>query len=238
MNDLAPVLPESLCVHTTGNSNLLFIENFEGETPFRGVRHQFSAEYSFQVVTSPVFAGAKAGRFDLRASDSMVSNGTRAEVLFDIPGHKERWYSFAVYFPSEKYKIDRNNDIINQWYQEGSPATSFRIRKDRFILRTGSSKASRQDFDLGFVTKDSWHQFVFHFIHSYKGDGLVEVWHNRSKVFFRKGGNMYDGRLPRWKVGIYKDNWNEDRITDTDRRVYYIDDIKIGNQDATVSEMW
>lgn len=235
---VAPAVSNRLLGHTAENSNLIFVETFEGDAPFRGLRHQFSAEHSFQVVTSPVFTGDKAGRFDLRATDSMVSNGTRAEVLFAVPEHRERWYSFAVYFPSDKYEIDSNNDIINQWHQEGSPATSFRIKKDKFTLRTGSSKASRQEFDLGIVKKDTWHHFVFHIIHSNNEDGLVEVWHNRSKVFAREGGNMYEGRLPRWKVGIYKDNWNGERVTDTDRRVYYIDDVKVGNQKAVLSEMW
>lgn len=223
--------------YSDSNKNLLYKECFEDSSSFIGLQHQFAATHAFRLATSPVFEGAMSGRFELRASDPMVSNGTRSEVLFDVPAHKERWYAFVAYFPADGFPVDSNNDIINQWHQKGSPATSFRIKKDRFMLRVGNSHDSREDIDLGPVTKDIWHKLVFHIIHSDGEDGLVEVWLDGTKVLTHKGGNMYPGRLPRWKVGIYKDNWNGDRKTDSDLRIYYIDDIKVGNEHASLNDL-
>jgi hypothetical protein len=219
------------------HSSIIYEESFEDSTVFLGAHLQFGTDHAFKVVNDPVFDGNKAGRFELRTDDPMVSNGTRSEVLFNTPDHYERWYSFAAYFPSENYLEDSDNDIINQWHQKGSPATSLRIRKDRFILRVGNTPENRKDIDIGMVSKDKWHKFIFHIIHANDQQGLIEIWHNDTQILSYRGGNMYAGRLPRWKVGIYKDDWNGDEKTETSKRVYYIDNIKIGSEEASIEDM-
>ena len=47
---------------------------------------------------------------------------------------------------------------------------------------------------------------------------------------------MYKGELPRWKLGIYKPTW-ERKTTDTDIRIAYFDNIRIGNENANYDEM-
>ncbi len=239
------VLPSTLNnAELTGlatSANLLFNETFEGSSVFSELRQQFGTSHAFQVVSNPVFVGSKSGRFELRDSDPETSNGTRAEVLYpENSVGRERWYSYRTYYPAATYKKDSNNDILNQWHQgsgTGSPSTTFRVRNDRFLIRTGNTTETRQEYDLGVQTKDVWHEFIFHIIHSNGSDGLIEIWHNGKKVLTHQGGNMYDAPLPRWKVGIYKDDWNGSETTDSNLRVFYVDNMMMGNEKATLQDM-
>lgn len=219
-----------------------------------------STSYAFSVVSYPAYKGTKSGRFELRDGDPLVQNGTRAEVSI-VDGargeiEKEAWYSFAVYFPDTDFERDSEPEIISQWHQHPdehlgeksqSPATFFQIKDDRFIFDTGFNskrvsngvdKSSRQKVDLGHVTKNTWHQWVFHFVHSYGADGMIEVWHNNRKVFRSKGGNMYnnDG-LPYWKLGVYKWRWNDSLSSDTNKRVLYFDNVRVGSSNASYEQM-
>jgi len=239
-------------------SPVIFSENFEGPAPFcRAHNTDFGKSHSFAVVNSPVYKGDKAGRFKLKASDPMVSSGTRAEVTVIKVGVEEvMWYSFAVLFPADGYDRDSGKETISQWHQMAdvhlgekpqSPATFLGVRSDRFILDTGynAKKVSngvdpdkRKSFDLGPVTKDIWHGFVFHFIHSYKSDGLIEIWHNGKRILRHTGGNMYNSEdMPKWKLGIYKWKWNGEGTSDTHKRILYYDNIKAGGSNATLAEM-
>ncbi|MGV3502236.1 MAG: polysaccharide lyase [Adhaeribacter sp.] len=237
---------------------LIFSENFEGPAPFAAAANtDLVAPYSFQVVDSPVYKGSKAGRFELRDTDPMIRKGTRAEVTIVKEGvQKEMWYAFAVYFPSDEFVADSKTEIICQWWQSGdnhlgesnaSPATALRIKQDRFIFDTGYNDAliskgvlpqSRRKIDLGPVVKNCWQEFVFHFIHSYQSDGLIEVWQNGARVLTHRGGNMYNNAvLPKWKLGIYKWKWNGEESSDTPKRVLYFDNIRVGNALARAGEM-
>ncbi|MGV3502235.1 MAG: polysaccharide lyase [Adhaeribacter sp.] len=239
-------------------TNLVFAETFESPVAWYTAQGtDFSGDSAFAVVGSPVFKGDRAARFALSDTSSMVSQGTRAEVtIVKEAVQKEMWYSFAAFFPSSGYAYDSEKEIISQWHQASdthlgeksqSPASQLVVSKDRFTFDTGFNDAavskgvlveSRQKIDLGPVVKDTWHSFVFHFVHSYQSDGLVEVWHNGVKILSHSGGNMYNNAvMPKWKLGIYKWKWNGDGTTDTHKRVLYFDNIKVGNAQASLAEM-
>ena len=245
-------------VENASTSSIVFAETFEGPAPLYNAHNaDFGKSHSFTVVSSPVYKGDKAGCFKLKATDPQLNNGTRAEVtVVKEAVKKEMWYSFAVLFPAAGYQIDAQKEIISQWHQMAdvhlgekpqSPATHLVIRNDQFILDTGynANKVSdgvdpdkRKSFNLGPVSKDIWHSFVFHFVHSYKSDGLIEVWHNGTKMITHKGGNMYNSvDMPKWKLGIYKWKWNGEATTDTKKRILYYDNIKVGSSKATLAEM-
>jgi hypothetical protein len=236
----------------------LIEETFEGPAPFTSAhKTEFGTTHAFSVVATPAYQGNRSARFELRDTDPMISNGTRAEAtIVKDAVEKEMWYAFAVYFPADGFIKDSQPEIISQWWQRAdkhlgevntSPATALQIKNDRFILYTGFNaeqisqginKESRRKIDLGEVTKDSWHQFVFHFIHSYGADGLVEVWHNGNKVLTHPGGNMYNNvAMPKWKIGIYKWKWNGNDTTDTRKRILYFDNIKVGNEKVSFMDM-
>jgi hypothetical protein len=165
-------------------------------------------------------------------------------VLFPTQDHNERWYSFAVYFPSEGYQKDNDtsSELVTQWHQAGmgTPSACLRIRNDKLYFRVGNNNVkgpSHLDhFDLGKVPKDSWQEFVFHFVHSHGPDGFVEVWQNGKQIVKRKGGNMYLGASPSWKIGIYKAVW-ANRATEVALRIVYFDNIRMGNENASFGEM-
>ncbi|MBK0401912.1 polysaccharide lyase [Adhaeribacter sp. BT258] len=238
-------------------SSLLYAEDFESSNPFATADGlETGPEYALTFVDSPVFQGKKAARFELRKTDALVKDGKRAEaVIVPAVENKDRWYAFAVYFPANDYPYDSQQEVISQWRQRpdyhlgetaGSPATALRVKKDRFLLDVGFTARqvaaevddkSRKKIDLGPVTKNAWHQFVFHFIHSYQEDGLIEVWHNGEKVLTHKGGNIYNNQVfPKWKIGLYKASF-KNGTSEVDKRVLYFDNIRVGNEHATFEQM-
>jgi hypothetical protein len=230
--------PENLENLRLGPWNMIHEETFE-TTPFTAYVHtQFPLAHSFQVVNTPALRGNRAGRFELRKGDPMVTSvGVRSEVLFEQVTHENRWYSFGLYLPASGFAKDRNGDVLAQWHQNiGSPASSFRVINDRFFLRMMKSDGTIELNDMGPATKDQWNEFVFHFIHSSGSNGLIEIWHNGKKVITRNGANMHVGKLPAWKVGIYKAAW-ENSTTDTNLRIAFFDNIRIGNEKSSFEEM-
>jgi hypothetical protein len=231
---------------TLSSDNLLYEETFEGSDPFGTyVSKQFGTSYAFSVVGSPVLAGAKAGRFELRDTDPLTSSGTRSEVSFPRidPFVKEQWYSFSVYFPSSDYKYDSHSELIWQLHQGGgvSPSTALETRADRYRLIIRPTPDVQEKIDLGAIKKDSWNTVVFHYVHSTSSDGLVEMWLNNTKVLNRAGRNMYtvtgDFATPKPKLGIYKWDWNGTGTTDVSKRILFFDNIRVGKTAATYNEM-
>jgi hypothetical protein len=230
---------------TATSSNLIFEETFEGSTPLSTVKKHFATTHAFSVVTNPVFDGKKAAIWELRDSDPLNNDGTRAELSFPpLTTELNRWYSFAVYFPAATYQKDASDDCISQWHQLGgySPSLSFRTKLDRFMLVLKPTPKTTEKIDLGAMTKDSWNNFVFHIKHSSGSDGLVEIWLNGKKIFTRNGINMYPMntpgvKMPQWKMGIYKSDWNGAQTTDTKIRLFYYDNIRMGNSNATYADM-
>lgn len=223
--------------------NLLYEEDFEGATPF-STAHSIEVgdwDYAMNFVTEPVaFEGRKSVRFEIREDQELVKTGKRAEACI-VKGSegevgKEAWYSYAVLCPSVGYEYDTDREIINQWYQDGSPSMTIRTEEDRFLLEAGNTPDDRKEYDLGAIKKDSWTTFVMHVIHSFGSDGLIEIWRDGVKTVTVNGGNMYDGILPKFKVGLYKSGFKYD-LSLVERRVIYFDNIRVGNEKATYRDM-
>ena len=246
LNDMAAEASLSAESVSNATSNIIYTEKFEGSTVFDGLHRQLGTSHAFNVATSPVFDGSKSGRFELRDSDPIQSGGTRAEVLFPEQANLNRWYGFSVYFPSADYARDSYREIINQWHQGGglSPTIALEIRNDRYeiIMPSGATGTGTSErIDLGPVSKDTWNAFAFHIKHSAGSDGILEIWLNGKKILNRAGANMYPSSMtsskPRWKLGIYKWLWNDNKTTDTKKRVLYYDNIRLGNENATLSDI-
>jgi hypothetical protein len=219
--------------------NLLWADNLEGLLSyFIGPSIQTSTSYGITRVTSPIFQGYKSARFELRASDPETNGGTRAEISFQPATNLNRWYSFAVYAPSDKFKWDDEDDCLVQFHQgDGeTPALCLRVLEDRIYIRILGVWN-----DLGVFEKDKWQAYVMHVKHSTGSTGLIELWRNGVKLMNRYGANMRsvddDEHNPSLKLGIYKSAWNGSSTTETSLRVIYYDDIKIGNEYATYEDM-
>ncbi|MCS3800612.1 polysaccharide lyase [Niastella sp. OAS944] len=239
----APAYDESAMnakVSAKATGNLVWSDNLEGSTFFSTVPSvQTATSYAITTVTNPVYQGSKAARFELRDTDPENHSGTRSEISFDDPTNLNRWYSYALYVPSAYYKADAEDEIITQWHQGGSltPALCLRVKSDKLYIRIlGTTWV-----ELGNWDKDAWHAYVMHVKHSSGSDGLIEIWKDGVKIMNRSGANMYkvEGDLhnPSVKMGIYKSDWNGSGTTATNIRVIYMDDIKIGNENATYADM-
>jgi hypothetical protein len=220
-------------------SNLLWSDNLEGLLSFfSGVSVQTSTSYGITRVTSPIFQGYKSARFELRSGDNETNGGTRAEISFQPATNLNRWYSFAIYAPSEQFKWDDEDDCLIQFHQgDGeTPALCLRVREDRIYIRILGVWN-----DLGVFEKNSWQSYVMHIKHSTGSTGLIELWRNGVKLMNRSGANMTyvddDEHNPSLKLGIYKSAWNGSSTSETSTRVIYYDDIKIGNEYATYEDM-
>jgi hypothetical protein len=220
-------------------NQIIYQESAEGSTIFSTyVKKQTTATYGITPSKIFYYTGTQSARFELRDTDAMNNNGTRAEITFPTTTNLNRWYSYALYFPSADYKYDASDEVISQWHQGGgkSPALCLRTRKDHIYLRTMGNW-----IDLGLIDKDKWHTYVMHIKHSSGSDGLVEIWRDGNKILSKKGQNMYavigDLKKPNWKLGIYKSDWNGSETTSTNKRVLYFDDIKMGNENATYADM-
>ncbi|WP_215223462.1 polysaccharide lyase [Echinicola shivajiensis] len=233
---------------TLSLDDLIYDISFSESSPLRGLTLQFAESHSYKVTSDPVTGSGKVARIELRDSDDEATKSAmRAEILFPDQNDNERWYSYSVYFPTSGYKKDSYTEAITQWHQSGagSPPNAVQIEDDRIYLRTiksSSITASQNEdkyydeYDLAKVERGKWHTFTYHFIHSTGSSGLIEIWHNGKKVMSRSGGNMRKGYdQPRFKVGIYKWKWNYGKTTDTDKRVLYYDNIRIGDDDTSLS---
>lgn len=202
---------------------------------------------SFKVVnmaTEGIAVSGFAGRFRLHTDFGLESNGTRSEVLFpreftDTSG-EGNWYAFGFYCKAAEYLIDYKHDILNQWHQGTSPSLSLRAENDRFYMYIGGTKETRKEYDMVQMVKDGWNIFVMNIIHSNGSNGLVKVWHNDVLVLNHSGPNMYSLSsfdAPRWKVGIYKDDWNNAETTGSSERIFFLAEVKMGNGDCNYEQM-
>ena len=230
------------------DAHILYQLGFEENDPFPSfLSRQIATPYGLQIVESPVYQGKKAARFELRDNDPENNNGTRAEISFPKPDDKdnlERWYAFALFFPHDGYEADSSDEVICQWHQGGkaTPALCIRTKNDQITLRIKSTLKSKEKVELGAIEKDVWHYYVIHVKHSAGDDGLVEIWRDGTLIAQINGANMYDlsggvFHAPGWKLGIYKSSWNKGGVTNTSKRVLYFDEIKLGDERATLADM-
>lgn len=226
-------------VSTQAIGNLVWADNIDGATFFStGVSKQVATTYGITAVSNPYYQGVKSARFELRDTDPEIKNGTRSEISFPETTNLNRWYAYAMYAPAAQYKYDTDDDVITQWHQGGgkTPALCLRVKTDKLYIRILGVWT-----ELGVFDKDKWHAYVMHIKHASGSDGLIEIWRDGVKIMNRSGANMYaiTGEIhnPNIKMGVYKSDWNGTGTTQTNIRVLYLDDIKIGNENATYADM-
>ncbi|ULQ57955.1 heparin lyase I family protein [Flavihumibacter rivuli] len=235
--------------------NVRVISDFEGTT-FNAGWEYFHAccSYSMALNTSIKRTGTKSVRMELRDTDPLVASGTRAELVFNYQQKDPqwKWYQFSVQFPAGAPQ-DNVYEIISQWHYEPtgggstfSPPMALTIRNGNFYLDLrydstdiniyGSRNVKQQYIDLGPWVAGTWTDWVVYYSPSWQTDGIVRIWKNGVKVLDRIGRNFYRGALPPyWKIGPYKWSWNSG-TTLTKTRVIHYDNVKVGNNNATLND--
>jgi hypothetical protein len=226
-------------------TGITFYENFEGASAFAAQHMQGSTAYAFTQITSPALEGAKAGRWELQKGDAEASGGCRTECLFtEALAQAETWHGFAAYFPSADYADDSiSYDIINQWHQGsswGSPMLLIRVKNGQLYLNRRSNTSSSIEYALGAQPKDRWVKFVIH-LRQDTAAGFMKIWIDGALVLDITGETKFPDTNGRWKMGIYKSDWNNGgtyKPTNSTRRVWYVDEVRIGDSSSNYASVF
>lgn len=187
----------------------------------------------------------------------------RSEVVIisgkeDSRWTNDAWYSYGMYFPSRGQETDSGcAEVVTQWWEDGGNDQVVRIMNGKaFFEGTKPSGMALPLYDLFKVTnslidvvigygttsnsnmvpipKDKWTYFVYHIIHSFGTDGLVEIWRDGVKIYRISGCNMHAG-IPKFKIGMYKPSMlTKSKLSS---RIIYFDNVRVGKAGATVQEM-
>jgi hypothetical protein len=235
----------------TISPNIIYREAFEGSSFWPNLSKEVNTTYGFTTISSPAIEGSKAGRFELRDGDA--DSYYRSEVRWPVSysSTADRWFSFYAYWPSATEGADSKDELFHQCHQTSatSPPLSLHIQNGHFyseingqvfsgVLGQGSGT---QRTDLGNVPKDQWVKFVIHYKFSYNSDGVWQIWENGNQVLNYTGKTIYPPAittsLPSFKLGIYKWVWSGTGSSDVTDRVMIVDDVRIGNENSTYSDL-
>lgn len=220
---------------TTEASNSLTTLSYNSFTAYGSL--QKYGTYSINRVNTTARTGSYSTRYELRKTDGLIGYGKRSEALryskSEPVAKVERWYAASYYLPAD-YVTDAAPEIVTQWHTNiGSPPLALWTQNGQWrITRFGN----RQTI-VGAYTKNKWTDFVFHVKWSTGSDGLVEAWKDGVKVLTITGATLLSGTTygAYMRTGLYKWPWNPTSsiVSSTTQRVLYVDDVRIGNANAT-----
>jgi hypothetical protein len=226
--------------HFESFENVNFLQSWE--------REEACCKYSITRTDSVAVSGKYALRFELNASDSLVANGKRAELVWktDKKTHTERWFAFKVMLPSN-YQADTIQEIIAQWHEVPDfnlgetwrvPPISLRIKNGRWLLdvrwateakNTNATISGNKVFDLGPIETDVWTSWNFNMLLTHTDNGKIKVWKNNVELLDYQGPNYYNDKSgPFFKIGIYKAGWKKGlTYNNVSKRIIFVDDVSI-----------
>jgi len=241
------------------NKNSRVSESFETEGFLvNWAASEKCCDYSLMRSDSVAKTGRYALRVELRRDDKVIARGKRAELrLFaEKTPNVERWYKVSYFLPND-YKSDSMYEILAQWHEMPdrilgedwrSPPLSlltqdgkwkFRILWATDPVNTNRTISGTKMLDLGEVQTGRWVEWVFHLHFSHQEDGFLQIWKDGKQIVDEHGPNYYNDRKgPYFKVGMYKSGWVKTfRKSEVSNRVFFIDDIKVGDETYDLAKM-
>lgn len=246
-----------------GQNNMILQTDFEGPSMSIGWDGVESCcSYTMTPSTTYKRTGRNSLRIELRKSDPELGGNRRAELTdnsYPIPHEtNRRWWSFSNYLPAE-FGRDSVHEILAQWHYRAtnsnvsaSPPLSLQIYKGDWIVelrydsvdinidRGANIKLVR--FNLGPWQRGVWNDWVFNYGYSPDNDGYLKIWKNGQLLIDYKGKSYYRGSYdPFFKVGMYRWVWGSTWPAQLEQsvytsRVYYLDNVRIGNQSAVLQD--
>jgi hypothetical protein len=209
--------------------------------------------HSFTTARNLTRHGLYGARFELRRTDGDVAGSKRVEAKTSFPFTQDMWFNLNYLFPAS-YLPESSREMVAQWHDlpdQGepwqAPSTSIWVSNNRLYLtnrwqfaKIGNNVFDGQnDYDLGPITLDRWTNIVVHVHWALDTSGRIELWRDGIQQVYQEGPNIYnDDRFPYLKFGIYKYNWKTTpSASKYDRRVLYVDDIRIGNERSNYAEV-
>ncbi|MET0394888.1 MAG: heparin lyase I family protein [Chitinophagaceae bacterium] len=235
--DVAPSPPQ--------RNNLLFESSFEGGndyylTGFENYQHCCS--YSVARTEAAARSGASALRLEVRDDDELVSGSIRSELTVPaVSDAGEMWYGFSFYLTD--WIADGSPHSILQWQpnsNSGGPPISLQTHDGAFMIVHGEDNVGyhyETNGLLGSPVSDEWTDFVFHIKWSSATDGYIQVWKNGVLVYDTSGIRTQWGDGQYLKLGINHWGWAIEMFDVATERILYVDDVRIGNADATYDDV-
>lgn len=203
---------------------------------------------------------ARSGRFELRKSDpSPQPNDSKRSQMewngFAVPMGAV-WYAMDI-MPAAWMGIDpAPEDLFDLHDRMPGGASSnwtnpFGIwnKNGRWtahitysVLPVTAQTIKNIEYDLGPVAPGKFVNWVLHTNYSWRDSGFVEVYKDGIKVIDYKGPCAYNGAMPDpyFKFGVYKWPWDLPNFQPPSTqilRVFYFDNFKVGNRNATLADM-
>lgn len=252
-------------INVMAQSRIELSADFERDNIRQGWDNQESCcSYSMTRSTNFKRTGNSSLRVELRKWDPDVSSSKRAELTdnsYPMPPQTNiRWWSFSNYLPNDWIQDDVR-EMFAQWHYKptsgvalgASPPIGLYMNKGNWEITIlydsvdinidRGANIKERTFVLGPWQKNVWTDWVFNINYSHRDDGYVKIWKNGQLIFDYKGKCWYNGSYdPQFKVGLYKWAWSSNYHNRppsiTTSRVYYLDNVKIGNKEAELSDFY
>jgi hypothetical protein len=238
--------------------HLLFENSFEGSAAndayLTGTiggamqNDQHCCSYSIQKATNNGSFTARAGtgavRYELNSTDPVVSQSLRAELTMPngYTDVGERWYGFSYYF--ENWQSDSRVSHELQWHPDNSTGAAelqLRTTNNQYTIVHGTQATGYHHDDFpapyGTVVSNVWADFVFHVKFAADNTGFLQVWKdgvllvNESNIVTSEPEGQYI------KIGINNWTWYEGNVGTVTQRIFYIDEIRVGDALATYCDV-
>lgn len=222
--------------------NMILESTFEGPAFLTGwYNNEHCCDYSIQQTSEKIKAGSSALRFEVRKTDPQVSESIRSEINVDSdPLNQDRWYGLSMYLVD--WLDDDAPESVFQWHPDNTVGTSSMALwtiGGRFSYVTSndnnSTSATNVYTDIGPVVSNQWVDFVIHIRWATDTTGLLQVWMNGIRVINRINVKTA-ATTSYFKLGINKFGWLTQPSTVT-QRVFYFDEVRIGNANATYNDV-
>jgi hypothetical protein len=250
---------EGRTMATSSGNSLILQTTFEESDALSSTYWGREAAYSSSITRSTERSrnGNYSSKFVLNKSDATVSGSKRSELRrpSGTNPREERWYGFSVFLPSSFIKDPTPEgifqfheypdfDLGETWRTPPIQMTTengqwkFRSYWTTKAVNNGAGNFNQQNYNFGPYQTNAWTDWVIHVKYSYQSDGILEVWKNGTPVLRQLGPNSYNDKTPPYfKIGIYKWAWAGSSTSNTTQRTIYVDQLKIGNESSSYSEV-
>jgi len=235
--------------------NLYLEETFDNTVGNWAEVNVWDADNDIKVTTQEALQGKS---LRVRLIKGSRPNNQRSELGTEptqAPG--EGWWGFAIFLPqSFEFEPSFRVESLVQWqsFPDQNLGENFRsaplfigLEQGNFIVEqrtdpnpnSNSSSIEAVRTTIGAATKGVWHKFVVHAKWSYTNTGQLTIWKDDVKVLEKLNlPNCYNDVLhPYIKFGIYKWDFTDSSIAQTERIVYY-DEIRGGTALATYNDVY